>query len=109
MVNPIQTKGFAQSVLKRNKTDQLDAKLIAQFCQAIKPNLWKPLSSSVTTLQALVRRLDDLQHLYLQEQNRLESADKTIIASIKAILDVLQAQIKHIQQQIEAHIKTANY
>ena len=32
VVNPLRIKGFAQSNMQRNKTDRLDARLIASFC-----------------------------------------------------------------------------
>jgi transposase len=32
VVNPKQIKAFAESDLKRNKTDKLDAAIIAEFC-----------------------------------------------------------------------------
>lgn len=105
VVNPFQVKSFAQSALRRNKTDRVDAKLIAQFCQAIKPNLWKPLSPSIQLLQALVRRLDDLQQLYFQEHNRLEMAHEAIKSSIGRVIQLLAAEITHLKQQIQEHIQ----
>ena len=40
IVNPLQVKSFASSELSRNKTDKLDAALIARFCKEKKPRLW---------------------------------------------------------------------
>ncbi len=37
VVNPAQIKRFAQSELSRTKTDKADARLIARFCQTMKP------------------------------------------------------------------------
>ena len=37
IINLAQIKGFAQSILSRNKTDKADAKLIVHFCQAMNP------------------------------------------------------------------------
>ena len=42
IVNPARIKGFAQSELSRTKTDKMDAKVIACFCVALKPDAWTP-------------------------------------------------------------------
>src|SRR5215475_8984261 len=51
VVNPARIKGYADSQLSRNKTDKLDAYLIADFCRTQPPE--------VRHRQALVRHLDD--------------------------------------------------
>ena len=45
IVNPLRIKGFGQSELVRNKTDEVDAALIARFCATIKPEPWQAPSS----------------------------------------------------------------
>jgi transposase len=40
IVNPARIKGFAQSELVRNKTDKIDAGIIARFCPDMKPKSW---------------------------------------------------------------------
>lgn len=39
VVNPARIKGFSMSQLSRVKTDKADCQLIAQFCQAMQPDL----------------------------------------------------------------------
>ena len=106
VVNPLKIKGFSQSCLVRNKTDKADAILIAKFCQAIQPSAWEPKPESITKLQSLVRRFDDLQKFYYQEQNRLEASDAIIIESIEKIQSMLQSEMEAIEKQIEAHIQS---
>ncbi len=72
VVNPAQIKGFGQSELTRTKTDKADSKLIARFCQAINPQLWKPIPINVRELRSFVKRLEDLQKIEGEELNRLE-------------------------------------
>ncbi len=66
VVNPAQIKGFTQSELSRNKTDQADAQIIARFCRAINPKPWQPKPLYIRELQALVRRLEALQDMLQQ-------------------------------------------
>jgi len=56
VVNPLRIKGYAQSNMQRNKTDRLDARLIADFCQTQKPDEWKPPSVEVKHLQSRVAK-----------------------------------------------------
>jgi len=60
MVNPLCIQAFGQSQLTRNKTDQIDAKIIALYCQSQNPEPWCPLPPEIRELQALVRLLDDI-------------------------------------------------
>lgn len=104
MVNPARIKGFGQSELSRTKTDKADAQLIARFCCAMKPEPWQPLTPEVKELRALVRRLDELKGMLIQEKNRLESADAVIKPSIQDMIDLIQSRILRVTQQIRDHI-----
>lgn len=105
MVNPARIKGFAQSKLSRTKTDLVDAGLIAQFCEALQPELWTPLPSEVRELQSLVRRLSDLNGMLQMEQNRLESgaASESVSGLIAQHVTQLQEQIKETKKRIARH------
>ena len=94
VVNPARIKGFAQSQMRRSKTDKLDAAVIAAFCQALQPALWTPPQPAWYELRALVRHLDDLQQTRQQQINRLESA------TVPAVRDQLQQHIAFIDDQI---------
>ena len=103
VVNPARIKGFAKSELLRTKTDSVDAALIARFCAAIKPSLWKPTPPEVKELQALLRRLESLTEMYQQEENRLETATKTVAKLTRAHLDYIKEQQAEIKKMISDH------
>ena len=108
MVNPARIKGYATSRLSRNKTDQVDAALIADFCRAQHNDLpvWTPPDPAQRQLQALVRQLADLQHMRQQEHNRLhagETADR-VLQRIDEHIAFLDAQIEAVKQEIDEHI-----
>ncbi|HUO83069.1 MAG TPA: IS110 family transposase [Gammaproteobacteria bacterium] len=104
VVNPAQIKAFGRSLLTRNKTDAVDARLIARFCARNQPPAWQPLPLEIRTLQALVRRLAALQAMRQQEQNRLDTAHAVLKEPIQAHLDFLSSEIKALQDQIRQHI-----
>lgn len=105
VVNPAQIKGFAQSELSRNKTDRADAQLIARFCRAMNPPPWKPKPLHIRELQALVRRLEALQDMYFQENNRLEVSNCHVRASIESVIKKLAEEIVGVKKQIHTHIE----
>lgn len=103
VVNPARIKGFAKSELLRTKTDSVDAALIARFCAAIKPSLWKPTPPEVKDLQALLRRLESLTLMYQQEENRLETATVKVAKLTKAHLEYIKEQQAEIKKMISDH------
>lgn len=109
VVNPARIKAYANSKLRRNKTDKADAQLIAEYCLREQPGLWSPPPASFKGLQALVRRLEDLQAMYQQESNRLKSGgtDPAVIADLQDHLLYLEEKIDQIKQAMQTHI-TAN-
>lgn len=106
VINPTIIHAYARTQLARSKTDRLDAELIARFTATQHPLAWTPPAPEIRQLQALVRRLDALQGMRIQELNRLEAgalvADVRI--SIEAVLANLDAQIAHVKQLIRAHL-----
>lgn len=105
VVNPWQIKAFADSKLRRHKTDRLDADLIGEFCQKEQPRPWQPLAPAERTLQALVRHRDSLVESRQQQLHRLESSrDALVTASLQRVIDQLTAEIQQVQQQIQDHI-----
>lgn len=104
IVNPLRIKGYAQSNMQRNKTDRLDARLIASFCLTQKPESWQPPSAEVQHLQSLVRRIDVLEEMRQAEQNRLANAAPEIKSSVERMIRLLEAEIKELEQQIKRHV-----
>lgn len=105
VVNPARIKGFAKSQLTRNKTDKVDANLIAQFCQAFSPDDWQPTPKNKRILQELVNRLDNLIAMKQQEKNRLYEAADMIKPSIEKHIEHLANEVKSIKEKINNHIK----
>ena len=59
VVNPFSIKHFAKSLMLRNKTDNVDAILIAQFCQTHSPSLWSPTPENIQHLKRLMKPRKD--------------------------------------------------
>jgi transposase len=104
VVNPLRIKGYAQSNMQRNKTDRLDAKLIASFCLTQEPDEWQPPSAEVKHLQALIRRIEVLEEMRQAEENRLANIAAEIKPSIARMIHLLSEEILQFERQIKEHI-----
>ena len=104
IINPARAKAFSASLGVRQKTDAVDAKVLAQLVSSQALALWQPPPAELRTLQALMRRLDALIQMQVQEQNRLELAQPGVRESIEQHLAYLHGQIGEIKAQIARHI-----
>jgi transposase len=106
VLNPAVTHAYAASQLARAKTDRIDAELIARYTATQHPAPWTPAPREVRELQALVRRLDALQGMKVQETNRLEAgpAVAAVRTSLETIIATLTAEIAAVQRQIRNHL-----
>ncbi len=107
VVNPARIRAYSRSKLLRNKTDRVDARLIANFCRTQVPDLWSPPPPEQRQLRDLERRLSSLQSMMRMESNRLGSGVKesTVVADLEDHLDYLESSIEKIRQAITAHIE----
>ena len=102
IVNPSRIKAHGQSELIRNKTDKLDAALIARFCRAHQPVAWIPPAAHLRELRELTRRCDALKAMRVQEINRQKSgmASAAVAASVAAHLNWLEQQVEEIMAAV---------
>lgn len=106
VVNPARIKKYAESQLKRNKTDKLDARIIADFCRTQEPAPWTPPAPEKRELQEMVRRLSTLIDEQTRERNRLTAGlvSEVVKSSITDNLDFLATRIARLEAQIQEHI-----
>jgi len=110
VVNPARIKAYANSQLARNKTDRLDAVLIADFCRTQQPGPWTPPDPAWRELQALVRHLDDLESDLQRQRNRLHALQHSAQPSpivqdnLQRHIQLLTEQIAQVKQLLQDHI-----
>jgi transposase len=97
IVNPAQIRDFARTKLGRNKTDEVDAAHIREYCELFKPKPWAPPSEAH-------RRLGELQTIrsgivagLTEWKNRKSSGMVDAVA--QSLADVT---ISHFTSQLEA-------
>ena len=104
VINPFQIKSHANSRLRRNKTDKVDARTIADFCLKMDPEDWQPLSPEVKQLQALSRRIEALDEMLRMEENRKEVAPDAARPSIDRMIEYIKKEIHNVKQLVKDHI-----
>lgn len=104
VVNPLQIKAFGESLMQRQKTDRADAKLIARFCEVNKPQPWQAPPPKIRELQRLLARLEAVQGMHVQEQNRRHEAHGYALESIRRVIETLELEIAYLEDQIRDHI-----
>jgi transposase len=107
IVNPGQTNAFIRSLGFRNKTDDLDAKALAQYGQERRPVLWSRPSPEMKVLKDLVRTRIDLVQARTAMKMRLGDHARSAEVASKAMASVIEglsAQIAVLDHAIEKHV-----
>ncbi len=106
VVNPMVIKGFAMSQLRRNKTDKLDALVIAEYCLKMQPKLWIAPSQTERDLKEQVRYRQTLENTLRQHQSRLRDArSETVRDSIQRTIEQLEEEVKQLNKEIRDSVK----
>ena len=107
LVDPRAVRRFAQGMGILEKTDRIDAAVLVQFARAkaLKPQ--PPASSTQARLRALAARLRQTTELIVSQRNQRRLVeDPTVLASIDALLRLLQRQAKDLDREIVGLIGT---
>jgi len=101
IMNPKRVREFARSKGQLAKTDSLDARILADFGQSVRPQL-RPLPDAATReLRALVRRRQQLQEMLTAEKSRERLATPAVRRHIEESQVYLQSQLKAVEKELE--------
>lgn len=106
VANPRAVRAFADSQLRRAKTDPVDADVLADFCVAHQPPAWTPWPAEVRALQAVVRRREAVQDMLTQERNRRQAGElvAVVAVSLDRHITQLEVELAALDQQIRDHL-----
>lgn len=105
IVNPTRVRNFARSTGQLAKTDKLDARLIAQFAQAVRPQVRPLRTAEQEHLNALVTRRRQIVQILTAEKNRRATTYSTLREQLQRHIDWLEAEIKELNEEIEQFIQ----
>ena len=112
VINPIQSRRFADMQLQRTKTDATDAHRLAQFAQMIQPEPWTPPPAICEQLQQRLAQREDFLHMRTQERNRLHAlrhnpnAEKSVVRRIERHIRYLNKEIDTLKKEIEVLLQS---
>jgi transposase len=106
VVNPRQVREFGRATGRLAKTDAIDAALLAQFGEAIRPEL-RPLPDEQTQqLEAVVARRRQLLEMLTAERNRLGmTRAKRVRKSLEKHIDWLRKQVRELDHDLDQAIR----
>jgi transposase len=100
VVNPRQVRDFARSTGTLAKTDRLDARIMAHFAEAVRPEV-RPLPSDThRVLAGLVGRRRQLIEMLTAERNRRQIAPAVLHAELDEHIAWLQARLGRLDREL---------
>ncbi|WP_022728091.1 IS110 family transposase [Fodinicurvata sediminis] len=106
VVNPRQIRDFARAMGQLAKTDPLDAAVIAHFAEAVHPHP-RPIADGAARMlgELVARRRQVLEMMVSEKMRRSHMSNPRTLRSVKAVLKVLEAQLKDIDGEISTTIR----
>lgn len=109
VVNPAQAHHFAKALLKRAKTDAIDAQTLAQLAALLQPAPWPPPPAIWHELQQRLAQRDALQSMQRQVRNQLHALEQgpVVIAPVRERMEALIATLAEQLAAVDAEIGAA--
>jgi transposase len=105
VVNPRQVRDFAKSVGALAKTDAIDARVLARFAEAVRPEVRPLKDKEASQLSALIARRRQLVEMLTAEKNRLATGPEAIHPSIEEHIEWLEQRLTEINGKLKKAIK----
>lgn len=109
VINPSQAHAFAKALLKRAKTDAIDAQTLAELGARLQPACWTPPPAIYPELQQRLAQRDALVDLRTQVRNQRHALvqQPVVIASVRARMDSLIQTLTDQITAVEAELASA--
>jgi len=107
VVNARQVRDFARAVGKLAKTDTIDAAVLAQFAEAVRPEVRALPDELTQTLHGWLGRRRQLLEMVLAEEQRLAMAARVIRPQIQAHVVWLRSQLRDVDGELHTVIRSS--
>lgn len=101
VVNPRQTRDFARALGRLEKTDKVDALMLAEFAERVRPEVRELPDQQALALAALMARRRQLVEMLVAEQNRLGQAPAALKHDLRSHIDFLRKQLHRLEQDLD--------
>lgn len=104
VVNPTRIRNFARAKGQLAKTDAIDARLIAAFAKAIRPEVRTLGTEEQQLIKALVTRRRQLIDMQTAEKNRRATTNPELLPRLQKHLDWLETELAEIEDDLNKWI-----
>lgn len=106
-VNPRQVRDFAKSLGKLEKTDQIDARVIAHFATAARLQVRPRVPAELDEVLQWLTRRRQLVEMLVAEKNRAQQARGGVLANIRQHIEWLKKCVRDTEKDLKELLKDA--
>ena len=106
-VNPRQVRNFAQALGKLEKTDQIDARVLARFAAAVRPEVRPRVPAELDEVLQWLTRRRQLVEMLVAEKNRAQQARGGVLANIRQHIEWLKKCVRDTENDLKHLLKDA--
>lgn len=106
VINPTQAHDFAKALLKRAKTDAIDAQTLAQLAERLQPAPWTPPPPIAVELEQRLQEREALLKLRQQARNQLHALSQqpqiapSVQRRMETLIHTLTEQVAEVETEI---------
>lgn len=108
VVNARQVRDFAKATGRLAKTDRLDARVLAQFAQAVRPEVRPGRTAAEQELAELLARRQQLVAMRAQERTRLAMAGSRQRESLQEHIAWLSERIARLDAELNQRVRASD-
>ena len=105
VISPLKIRRFAGAIGQLAKTDEIDARLIAQFAATLKPVAHPATDPKAQLIKDLVVRRRQLTSLRTMEKNRRPIMPEALRPSIDRIIETLDREIESLERLVQRAVE----
>lgn len=99
-VNARQVRDFAKAVGRLEKTDAVDARVLALFAERVRPEVRPAVAPELEELQAWLARRRQLVEMLVAEKNRAQQASGGVRRDINDHIDWLKKRLRDMEKEL---------
>lgn len=107
IANPRHVRDFARAMGQLAKTDRIDAQVLGQFAERVRPEVRALPDEDAQEFTALLARRRQLIEMTVAEKNRLKMAPKAVAKDIRTHIVWLNRRLKSVDSDLDRRIKAS--
>lgn len=102
---PLQIRRYAQAVGQLAKTDEIDARIIAEYAARLQPTVRSNKTRNIIKIRDLLARRRQLMGLLTMEKNRQQIMPEFLRADIRRHIVYMEKQVQKIDQWLSERVQ----